>query len=514
MFNFLNNLVRGLRTTKTARPTRRAPRRASLQVESLEDRLLMTSAIVNAIPGGAHTQPIVQLGHTTASTGNQAPSSLQISEIEPGIRIYSDGAGQTDVQNLFGGPVFHFTTSSINSLTIFDGNANGDGQTNVVQIDDSKGMPFAPGTTISLSGPGSATLELQGSQTINGGETYVAGGATSTPGEVLLGNVTFKFDSSVGGVFDSIPITGTLDVQTSGTGVLLNSLPNYGSGEQQLFGMGAAGGFLEFSNKPMITLEEYAPNATIFLDTTTAASGEKLFEVNMHGAGDTTTVDMTPSGVRTDVVSYIAPVANNASVAVWGNRGPVDIGGNSSTQVSIGYPLGNGLYVTRGILADVTVAGAAALAMQDSGNVSTPENVKVTESTITGNGLFGSNGVTLFYSSVAELSLVTGQRADTYTVAPSVPGAAFTSRIDIADISSDRFIVGVFVDSGSNLNLHLYSDSTQTDSELTIHPGGGTVTRPGRIPLKPQTGTADVLFAGVIGSQVSYQDFDGVGVQN
>jgi hypothetical protein len=66
MFRFLNNLFRDFRTTKTARPARRAPRRANLQLESLEDRKVPTTvaplgltSLLNHNPGG--------LGYTTAS---------------------------------------------------------------------------------------------------------------------------------------------------------------------------------------------------------------------------------------------------------------------------------------------------------------------------------------------------------------------------------------------------------------------------------------------------------------
>jgi hypothetical protein len=43
MFRFLNNLFRDIRTTKRARPARRAPRRAMLQVEGLEERLALST---------------------------------------------------------------------------------------------------------------------------------------------------------------------------------------------------------------------------------------------------------------------------------------------------------------------------------------------------------------------------------------------------------------------------------------------------------------------------------------
>ena len=44
MFQFLNNLFRGFRTTSTARGGKRAARRAVLRLEGLEDRLVLTTA--------------------------------------------------------------------------------------------------------------------------------------------------------------------------------------------------------------------------------------------------------------------------------------------------------------------------------------------------------------------------------------------------------------------------------------------------------------------------------------
>ena len=91
----------------------------------------------------------------------------------------------------------------------------------------------------------------------------------------LDNNITFTLHNAIGLVSDSIPITGNLDVQTSGTSVQLNSIgPGF---PQYLSGMGVGGGdYLIYSNKPTVTLETYAPNAGVKLDCGFGARRELL----------------------------------------------------------------------------------------------------------------------------------------------------------------------------------------------------------------------------------------------
>src|SRR5262249_46252200 len=162
-------------------------------------------------------------------------------------------------------------------------------------------------------------------------------------------NIKFVLNSSYGGIYDGFAITGNLDVQSSGTQVQLNSyFPN---GPQYFSGLSnGAGNGLYFAGKPSVTLDEFAPNASIFLDDADAAIGESYFTVNMHAANETTTLDQTPKNVLT-IVNVDQP-ATNASVAVWGNFGEVLIDGNSTTGVNIGYPLNSAGPITSGIEAN------------------------------------------------------------------------------------------------------------------------------------------------------------------
>jgi hypothetical protein len=285
--------------------------------------------------------------------------------------------------------------------------------------------------------------------------------------------------SAIGPVQDSIPITGTLDVQTSGTGVWLTS--DYGS--EILSGMGAGGGdFLMYYNKPSVTLETYAPNAGIFLASADAAAGESNFTVNMHGAGDTTfldaadpapsvsyltvnmqaagqttTLDQTPKNVLT-VVNVDQP-ATNASVALWGNFGPVIIDGDSTTAVTIGYPLSSTGTITSGIEANVTVEGAASLVVNDTGSFLPTGAVTLTPSTISGHGLFSNDGVTVNYGGVTR-TLVTWN---------STSGIQFVSENWIRPLQSAR-AAAVKVAPTRQVKLALEHLDLQLAPKLGLHP--------------------------------------------
>jgi hypothetical protein len=529
MFAPIHKLFRKSNNRRSTKVLARS-RRARLQVEGLEDRLVMTSAsllgsslLVNASQVSSivsQTQPIVRTGSLpTTTTASQNGSTLTIIAA-PGQITYlqSDGAGHIDVNAI--GERAQFNISSINTVNITGLGNQGD--TSNVQIDDSKGMPFAPGTTISLSGSGTAptnVLTLDGSLTLSGNETYVPGSIVhlsspgglsifiNTPATLSLNNLNLKFvlNSSFGGeITDNLPITGTLDVQTSGTQVQLNS---YGPGGDQYFsGLGnGAGSGLAYSGKPSVTLDTFAPNASIFLDAPDAAVGESYFTVNMHAASETTTLDQTPKNVVT--VVNVDPPATNARVALWGNFGPVIIDGDSTTGVNIGYPLNSTGPITSGIEANVTVEGGEFLVVNDGGNVSTFEQVRVTEQTISGSGLFGSSNVTLEYGGINEINIVTGQLANGYTVAPSSPNAVFNSILNIDSNSYMAFHVNVSVNSASHLNLTLFNGKPQQDhAVLDVTSTGGSLDFSNTFP----NGTVDAFFAGQATSQIFYNGFENV----
>jgi hypothetical protein len=446
--------------------------------------------------------PLLTVAPPPTTTASLNGSTLNI-VAAPGQITYikSDGHGHIDVNAI--DEQAQFNISSINTVNI-----DGLGNDANVQIDDSNGLPFAPGTTISLFGTGTQpanVLTLVGSRTLDTSETYVPG-SINTPATLSLPHLDLKFvlNSSFGGeIADNLPITGTLDVQTSGTQVGLNSS---GPGEEQFFsGLGnGAGSGLAFSGKPSVILDTFAPNASIFLDAPDAAPGLNSFTVNMHAAGEATTIDQTPKNVETVVI--VESSATNAQVALWGNFGPVLIDGNSSTGVGVGYPLASTGTITSGIEANVTVENASYLVVNNSGNTETFEQVKVTEQTISGSGLFGNSSVTLEYSDIQGIDILTGQLADGYTVAPSSPNAQFTSNISIFDPFSTAFHVTVDVYSASHLDLTLVNERPQNDAVLVVNGNDGDVRMPGTFP----NGTIDVAYGFVTTSQISFNGFTAV----
>ena len=170
-------------------------------------------------------------------------------------------------------------------------------------------------------------------------------------------------------------------------------------------------------------------------------------------------------------------------------------------------PFNSATSVTSGINRDVSVIGAGKLFIEDGGNVKTPEQVKVTESTVSSSGLFGNNTVVVHYRSTF-LQLDPGQLANSYVVAASLPGARFSSPILINDVHSNKVQnITVDVDSGSGLNLVLF-DLNPAAAHLFISAPGGKFN-----PLKPVTpnGKETVTFTGGLTSTVTYFGFDGVG---
>ena len=273
------------------------------------------------------------------TSSSSAALTLSISKIAAGdtIQLQCLSSNGNLMEVLDNGNVVNnqiFNKESINVVDI-QGSAN-----NQVVVTDSNGMPFAQGTAINLSG-GISALFLEGSRTVTGNETYVAGGATSTPGTISLDNLTFTLNG-VPNVVDEIAITGTLDVQTSGTNVVLSGV---NGSTQTLSGLGFGGGAtLLYQDMPTVVLETYAVNAHVQLNATASETSENLFEVNMHGANDSTTIAATPSNVETGVQTDVAPVPNQASVTLQANAGPVYVVGTPSTSVLMGNELSNGEY--------------------------------------------------------------------------------------------------------------------------------------------------------------------------
>jgi hypothetical protein len=195
---------------------------------------------------------------------------------------------------------------------------------------------------------------------------------------------------------------------------------------------------LTFSNKNTVTLDTTS-NQSVVLGATAGAAGERFFDVNVIDVPfNAIAPNLTPGANEVDIQATPSTVATSVAadgtgqvVNLRANSGHVTISGNSSTTVDLGENAADGLPTTAGINANVLVTGVGKLQVSDNGNNTTQENVRVTESTIRGSGLFGNSAVTLTYRNTTTVVLNTGQLADTYTVAASSSLASFSSFITI-----------------------------------------------------------------------------------
>jgi hypothetical protein len=291
-------------------------------------------------------------------------------------------------------------------------------------------------------------------------------------------------------------------------------------------GNGGLGGFqavsfgtLTFRDKSLVTLQQANGFATTAaLNATAAARGLKTFLVAPLGPANTLTVSATPGNVST----VIDMLGQQDQVNLLANSGQVSIFGAATDRVILGSnPTDFSKSVTSGIQGTVFVQGGAFLEVADGGNGTTREQVTVTESTVSGTGLFGNNGVVVHYRGT-QPQFITGRLANTYTVAGSHPGAHFGNGITISDeFPSAGLSVTVNVDDGSGLNLDLFNANATTGS-LTIAASTVSPVRAkfGPRPAATPNGTETVSFfvleprgkivpAGVP-STVSYTGFDQV----
>jgi hypothetical protein len=455
MRRLLRKLVSDFRTTGADRAARGAPRRAALQVEGLEDRMVLSSASlvgstlqVAADPG---TPP-----HFVRGRGFIPPIiqqiNFQLDAKQPGMLDVSEGAtslGQFPIGSIKNVDV---------SLAYLD----------AVNVDDSNGLPFRPGTTVALSASSgyANSLNLTGSQVIGDGETYVAGSGAQG-GSLSLAGSTYQFSGAISSVTDTIQTTDPLLVETLGDGVGV-TLNGQGGATQQLTFQGfndvgavVTTGTLTFGNKTVVELALLGGSDTALLNATAAAAGEKFFEVDLYSASQFASIDATPSTVDTRIFA-----GNGDDVTLLANSGRVDIHGSWSTNVTLGdnyLGQGAGGDSTAQINADVFVTGAESLLVDDSANATTHEDVRVTESTVSGTGLFGNSAVVLHYSDLSTgfydgLHILTGKLSNTYTVAGSQPSATFGAWIKIDGTAPGASSVTVDLNSQSGLNLLLRPD--------------------------------------------------------
>jgi len=399
-----------------------------------------------------------------------------------------------------------FTISSINKVHVsVAGN-------DAVKVDDSNGIPFTNVTTISLAGSGvNNSLALVGSRALNfiGSEIFQAGSA-AFPTAFLLGNGAPEFflNNAISSVTDDLT-ANELVVEAPGQAVTLAGPNGVTETFKGLAGLGAGGSTLTFRGKHSVLLGINSDNATADLNATAAAQGLQFFEVDVSASNDRVNINETPGNVNTHIQMGLGTFD---SVLVRGNLGPVSINGNATTIVDLGTnAIDSSKSVTSGIKANVSVNTAEILNILDGGDATTAENMLVTESTISGTGMFGNNAVVVHYADTVP-TIETGRLANSYTVAGSHAGATFfPGGISINDdFSSAGLSVHVSVDPGSALNLSLFNQNASTGS-LVISVPFGTGISP--VPTAP----SDFLQVFAPGasqpSDLSYNGFDNVTVQ-
>ena len=479
-----------------------AKRRASTRrpsLEALEDRLVPTSLafqfgnalFIDADPGLTLPRPgggTLQLVRHILLEADQKDHSK--------VDVFDSGT----LLGRFSIPSFNRVLVSVPGLDALD-------------VDDSNGFPFTPGTVISVLGangpPLNDSLSLLGSQPINGNETYTASpfldGQTNS---LSLGGSTFLLGPAVASINDEVANNGTLVVQATADSV---TVTGQGGTTEQISGLfdittgngGGFGGFgavsfgtLTFRDKAFVTLQlNNAFQSTAALNATTAARGLKLFQADLLGPAYTLNINAAPSNVST----LIDMLGQQDQVNLLANSGPVSVFGNATDRVILGSnPTDFSKSVTSGIQGNVFVQGGAFLQVADGGNVTTQEQVTVTESAISGKGLFGNSGVVVRYRRT-QPQFVTGRLANTYTVAGSHPGATFGNGITISDaFSSAGLSVQVSVDSASGLFLDLFNWDSARGSLSISAPGGAF----NPFNPTPVNGTETVTFPGGHGHPV------------
>jgi hypothetical protein len=487
MFGFLKTLRRTQcrRTASQTRPVKFA-RRPSL--EALEDRLVPASATLTA-------------GTLNITMDPGTPTALQKLVMEV------DSKDHTQMDVLENGVLLgHFPISTIKNVNVtVAGN-------DLVEVNDSNGLPFAPppaGTVgVSLSGTGvKNSFALVGSGVINASETYfggTGGGAGLSLNLPLGASVAFGFGNAIGAVTDDL-LSTQLVVETRAQAISLvgpNGLTETLKGLSG--GPGHGGDVLTFREKTAVLLQLESDGASAILNAKASAIGLKEFDVDVFGKNDKVDIKTTPS----DVNIHVEVAGQNTGVLVEGNLGPVGVNGDATTVVALGTNnVDSSKSVTSGIRNNVFVEGAEALQILDGGNATTQEDMTVTETRISGNGMFGGNSVVVTYEDITQTDIETGRLANSYTVAHLNPNIPFVGGLGISnDFSNAGLFVGVAVDSNSGLNLGLFNQNPAAGI-LSISASGGTFN-----PTSPTTpnGTEVVSFTSGQNSTVGYEGFGSV----
>jgi hypothetical protein len=476
--HFLNRFSRHLNPAREApRPKKSSTR---LNLEAMEDRLVPTT--------------VRQVGPVLTITAT--PNDTIVMREDPLNHSLLDVSDKT-------GLLGQFVISSIHTVNVSVAGSD------AIKMDDTNGIPFANGTVIALSGTGTKNaLDLVGGTKLTDNETFNAGTAGGV-GSVGVDGADFTFTSAIESVTDDLSVT-KLTVEAQGPSVTLKG--NGGSETLEgLAGTGGGGNNLTYHGKADTTLELRNANATANLDAAAGALGLTEFDVLLDNSLDQVNINATPASVTTHVL-VTAALNQETFVTLFGNAGPVDINGNGVTTVALESTGLENTSVTSGINNNVFVEGVDFLDLSDGGNATTPENVTVTESTISGTGLFGNNSVVLTYEAVNNLMILTGRLVENYTVTGSHPGATFGAQVNIDNNNNGSGALNIRVNLDSGSGLSLFSDNNSPAESSLVFSAPPTAIfspPPGMIPM----GTETITFPGVPGaltSTVTYSGYDSV----
>jgi hypothetical protein len=485
---FTNLLNRFRQYLSRGRKTRRSEKSGSRpSLEALEDRLAPASATLMA-------------GTLNIKMDPGTPTAVQTLVME------AESKDHTKMDVLENGVLLgRFPIASIKTVNVtVAGNDR-------AEVNDSNGLPFAPppaGTVgVSLFGTGvNNSFVLFGSGNINASETYFGGvGGAGLSLNLPLGEtVAFGFGNAIGAVTDDL-ISTQLVVETRAQAISLagpNGLTETLKGLSG--GPGHVGDVLTFREKTAVRLQLESDGASAVLNAKASAIGLNFFDVDVFGKNDKVDIKTTPSNVNT----HVEIAGQNTGVLVEGNLGPVGVNGDATTVVALGTNnVNSSKSVTSGIKNNVFVEGAEALQLLDGGNMTTQENMSVTETTIFGTGMFGSNSVVVTYEDINFTEIETGRLANSYTVFHSNPSIPFVGSLSLNDdFSNAGMTVRVSVDSNSGLNLSMFNLNPAAGA-LFVSATGGTFN-----PASPTTpdGTEVVSFTSGRNSTVGYEGFGSV----
>jgi hypothetical protein len=423
-------------------------------MEILEERIALSSAV--------QIGPVLDI---FASPGTTAARTIQM-QVDPINPLRLD---VKDNGSLLG----KFVIASISHV-----NAQVAGN-DIIDVDNSNGFPLAPGTSTALFGGGTNnTLSVTGSRPISGSELFVAGTATVN-GLLSLPGSTFHFTGVIANVLDEAPDAGGLQVQTHAGSISLTGTSKVTQTISGLASPGGGGNVLTIQGEANTDLQLRSDNATANLNATATSQGLKSFTVEQFGTSDTVNINATPTFAGIPFGgTFVDDPGSNDQVNVRANSGPVNIVGTSSTTVILGSdPTTPSKSVTAGINGLVSVNNVGLLDIDDAGNTATQEQVTVTESTVSGTGLFGPSGSVRYSGLIPGRltpSIFTGQLANDYTVTVSKPGASFNSQgraVLISDAAATgKLNVHVILDANSDLTLSLLNKNAAGSSLLISAP--------------------------------------------